>query len=89
MTTSRLNNPGRRAGRRASNPELGSKVPRRSGGGRRTTGPVKQRRMSGALSQEAQLALGLDGLASGLVLRNCLFRVGWLERSVCRISIIV
>ena len=52
MTASHLNNPERRTGRRPSNPELGSKVPRRSGGGRRT------------------------GLASGVVLRNCAFRVG-------------
>ena len=68
MTASHLNNPGRRTGRRPSNPELGSKVPRRSGDGRRTTGPVKQRRISGSLSQEAQLALGLGwfGIGRGL-----------------------
>ena len=72
MTTSRLNNPRRRAGRRASNPELGSKVPRRSGGGRRTTGPVKQGRMSGSLSQEAQLALGLGWFGIGLGLAELL-----------------
>ena len=72
MPTSRLNNPGRRAGRRARNPELGSEVPRRSGGGRRTTGPVKQRRMSGALSQEPQLALGLGWFGIGLGLAELL-----------------
>ena len=74
MATSRLNSPGRRKGRRASNPEMGSGVPRRSGRGRRPSGPTEQNRAShnGSLSQEARLAFGLGWFGIGLGLAELL-----------------
>lgn len=74
MATSRLNSPGRRKGRRASNPEMGSGVPRRSGRGRGPTGPTEQNRVShnGSLSQEARLAFGLGWFGIGLGLAELL-----------------
>ncbi len=74
MTTSRLNNPGRGKGRRARNSEMGSEVPRRSGRGRRSTGPTERDRVSHneSLSQEAQLPLGLGWFGIGLGLAELL-----------------
>ncbi len=74
MATSRLNSPGRRKGRRASNPEMGSRVPRRSGRGRRPSGPTEQNRAShnGSLGQEARLAFGLGWFGIGLGLAELL-----------------
>ena len=74
MATSRLNSPGRGRGRRASNPEMGSGVPRRSGRGRRPTGPTEQNRVShnGSLGQEARLAFGLGWFGIGLGLAELL-----------------
>ena len=74
MGTSRLNSPGRRTGRRASNSERGSRVPRRSGRGRRQTGPTERDCVShnAALSQEARLAFGLGWFGIGLGLAELL-----------------
>lgn len=74
MATSRLNSPGRGRGRRASNPEMGSRVPRRSGRGRRPSGPTEQNRAShsGSLGQEARLAFGLGWFGFGLGLAELL-----------------
>ena len=74
MATSRLNSPGRGKGRRASNPEMGSRVPRRSGRGRRPSAPTEQNRAShsGLLAQEARLAFGLGWFGIGLGLAELL-----------------
>lgn len=74
MATSRLNSPGRGKGRRASNPEMGSRVPRRSGRGRRPSAPTEQNRAShsGSLAQEARLAFGLGWFGIGLGLAELL-----------------
>ena len=74
MATSRLNSPGRGKGRRASNPEMGSRVPRRSGRGRRPSAPTEENRAShsGLLAQEARLAFGLGWFGIGLGLAELL-----------------
>ena len=74
MSTSRLNSPRRGKGKRASNPERGSGVPRRSGRGRRPSAPTEQNRAShsGLLAQEARLAFGLGWFGIGLGLAELL-----------------